>query len=71
MTDRIKGFTVVLDKDYRVDDVEPIQKAIEMIKGIVKVEPNITTSADYMNRELIKSEFINKFYKFLKEIKDW
>jgi NRPS condensation-like uncharacterized protein len=39
MTDRVKGFTVTLSHDIRIDDVEHIQKALEMVKGVVHVEP--------------------------------
>jgi hypothetical protein len=41
MTDRVKGFTVVLDKDFRIDDVEVTQNAIAMIKGVSSVQPII------------------------------
>jgi hypothetical protein len=46
MTDRIKGFTVALDRDYRDDDVEVIANAIRMIKGVVAVEPSIVGTDD-------------------------
>ncbi len=38
MTDRIAYLTVLLDKDYRDDDVQSIVQAIEMTKGVGKVE---------------------------------
>lgn len=68
MTDRVKGFTVTLDRDIRTDDVEVIAQAISMIKGVIHVEPSITTMEDHINRERIKSEFRDKFYNFAKEL---
>jgi hypothetical protein len=65
MTDRVKGFTVTLEKDIRIDDVEVIMQAIRMIRGIADVEPSISTSEDHMNRQRIKYELRDKFYKFM------
>ena len=67
MTDRVKGFTVTLDKDYRVDDVEAILNAVRMIHGVAHVEPSITTSDDWMNRQSIRIEMEKKIYKALRE----
>ncbi len=67
MTDRVKGFTVTLEKDMRIDDVETIIQAIRMIRGIVDVAPSITNSDDHMNRERIRYELRDKFYKFMNE----
>lgn len=38
MTDRIRTLTVLLDRDIRTDDVEPLVAAIEHLKGVRKVE---------------------------------
>ena len=65
MTDRVKGFTVTLDDDYRIDDVEKIMEAIRIFKGVGSVEPNITTSSDWVNRERVKNEFKGKLFKFI------
>ena len=62
MTDRVKGFTVTLEKDIRIDDVEVIMQAIRMIRGIADVEPSISTSEDYMNRQMVKHELREKFW---------
>lgn len=69
MTDRVKGFTVTLKKDIRIDDVEPIMNAIRMIQGVVHVEPSITTSEDHMNRQRVKNELLTKLFKILHEEK--
>ena len=67
MTDRVKGFTVTLEKDIRIDDFEVIMQAIRMIRGIADVEPSISTSEDHMNRQRIKYELRDKFYKFMND----
>jgi hypothetical protein len=67
MTDRVKGFTVTLEKDIRIDDVEVIMQAIRMIRGIADVEPCISTGDDYINRKMVKHELREKFMKFYNE----
>ncbi len=67
MTDRVKGFTVVLDHDFRIDDVEIIQNAIAMIKGVKLVEPIIANSEDFVVEQRTKSEIKSKLLKFMKE----
>lgn len=34
MTDRVKGFTVTLDHDVRIDEMGVILIALRMIKGV-------------------------------------
>ncbi len=65
MTDRIKGFTVVLDKDYRDDEVDQIANAIRMIVGVKAVKNHIANSNDWMNRERIRREIVTKIYEAL------
>lgn len=67
MTDRVKGFTVTLDRDIRADDVEVIAQAIRMIKCVIHVEPSIVTAEDHMNRVRIKYELRDKFLKVIEE----
>lgn len=67
MTDRVKGFTVTLEKDIRIDDVEVIMNAIRMIRGISDVSPCVSTIDDYMNRQIVKHEIREKFWKFYTE----
>lgn len=67
MTDRIKGFTVTLAEDVRIDDIEATMDAIRMIKGVVDVQPCVTDSNDHINRMQILSRVRTKFIKFLNE----
>ncbi len=52
MTDRVQNLVIVLDGDYRTDDVQGIVDAIRMIRGVADVqlgEP--VTSTDHFARE--------------------
>lgn len=54
MTDRIATLTVVLDREYRDDDVQHIVDAIQMTKGVLKVELGEVVDANhYMNKATI------------------
>jgi len=68
MTDRIKGFTVALDNDIRIDDVEFIMNAIKMIKGVNNVESLVSDSSDFIARSRYKSEVQAKIFKMLDEL---
>lgn len=56
MTDRIHSLTVVLDKDYRDDDVQAIVAAIKMVRGVLTVGLNVADHNDYMARERARAE---------------
>lgn len=52
MTDRVQNLTVILDGDYRTDDVEAIVSAIRQMRGVADVqlgEP--VSSTDHFARE--------------------
>lgn len=66
MSDRIKGFYVVLENDIKDEDFVDIENAIMMIKGVLNIKRNITNSDDWMNREQIKHEIIKKIYNIFK-----
>ena len=68
MTERLKGAWVSFDQDYRDDDAENILLAIRMIRGVAKVEPNVTNISDYDARAKIQDKFrddISTLYKNL------
>lgn len=68
MSDRVKGLTVVLDNDYRQEDIEMIKELILQIKGVKTVKESIVNSDDLINRERITIETKEKIYNFLKEL---
>jgi len=65
MTDRVKGFVVTLEKDIRIDDVEVIKQAIEMIKGVCNVDCSIASIDDSINRARVRQELSAKLWKAL------
>lgn len=66
MSDRVKGLTVVLDNDYREEDIEMIKELILQIKGIKTVKESIVNVDDLINRARITIEIKEKIYDFLK-----
>lgn len=47
MTDRFLTVTVVLEKETREDDAEPILNAIRMIKGVLSAKGNVLDLTQY------------------------
>lgn len=66
MTDRIKGLTVVLDRDIRDDDCQAIIDAVSMIRGVLRVEKHVMTGSDYMVREQVRHELEQKLLDALR-----
>ena len=67
MTDRLKGFTVTLERDIREDDVQKLLETIELHKGVFHVEPVLVTSEDHINRTRIRLELLQKILVILNE----
>lgn len=67
MTDRTNVLTVVLDKDYRVDDVQTVIKAIEMFTHVVSVTPNVANISDHVNKMRLRREITEKLLSTLTE----
>jgi len=67
MTARVKGFTVTLEKDIREDDFQRILEAVEMIKGVMHVEPSLVTGNDHINRTKIKIDVTRNIMKLVDE----
>lgn len=66
MTDKVKGFTVTLEKDIRIDDIEPLMTAINLIKGVASVKPSIAEVDDTINQSRVKHELREKMFEFIK-----
>jgi copper chaperone CopZ len=65
MTDRTRILTVVLDHDYREDDVRAIIDAIKMVKGVAAVDMDVADPEQYMAIETAKRELQTKIYEVL------
>lgn len=60
MTDRVNALTVVLDKDYRDDDIEALADAIRQFKGVIDVSLNISNPTDHVAQSRARTELISK-----------
>jgi len=65
MTDRIHSLNVVLDMDYRSDDVEKIVNAIKMIKGVLSVSMCVADFNSHMAEERAKRELGEKLWEII------
>lgn len=60
MTDRIKGFTVTLDKDVGEDNADKIRQAILSLKYVAAVNSSVVDSNDLINRQRVRMELGKK-----------
>lgn len=65
MSDRIKGLTVVFEKDYREDDIERLLQAICLFRGVLLVQVIKTDPADFIERSRVRNELTEKLWKVL------
>lgn len=67
MTDRVKGFTVMLAEDMRVDDAESLKQAIFNFRGVIAVEPIVAQGGEAIERERARLEILKTLIKMVKE----
>ncbi len=65
MTDRFYALTVILEKDIRDDDAEPMINAIKMIKGVQDVQPHIADPSVWMAQERARRDLGEKLWHVL------
>lgn len=68
MSDRGKGLIVVLDRDYREEDIEPIKELIMQIKGVEAVKDSKVNRDDPINRMRIIGEIKSRIYDALTDL---
>ena len=68
MTDRVKGCTVVFEKDIREDDVEPVLIAIRMLRGVLAVEGVLAKPGDWFAEQRAIRRFREQLAKLDKEL---
>lgn len=68
MTDRLKGVYVAFDRDIRDDDAESIIKAIEMVRGVAGVTPNISTAGEFDARCKVREEIREDLLAMMKKL---
>jgi len=65
MTDRYNALTVVLDRDIRSDDCEPLIAAIQQLRGVLSVTPNVSDFDDHVAFERARLELRTKLLQAL------
>lgn len=69
MTDRHSGYVVVLDKDVREDDAQPIIAAIKQIRGVADVVPNVTNTGELIMSVRRDGHWIDGLVKAIETIR--
>jgi len=67
MTDRVHSLTVVLEKDIRVDDVEPLIQAIAQMRGVLTVSGIVSNADSWMAERRARSMLTRKLFDVLRE----
>ena len=67
MTDRIKGFTVVLENSIREYDFEKIKNLFHMIKGVDSIEEYLEDAGDFIAEQRAKNNIRAKILDTLFE----
>lgn len=68
MTDRHRGYIVVLASDIREDDAQPTLDAIKQIRGVIGVEPMVASPMDFVADMRAKNDVKQKFIDFWKSL---
>jgi len=66
MTDRANGLFVALEQDIRTDDIEALEGAITMLRGVLSVSRNITDFNSHIASERARRELSEKLWEVLK-----
>jgi predicted secreted Zn-dependent protease len=67
MSERTKGFVVLLDHDYRPEEAVRIQTSLEMVRGVLSVTPSISVSDDFWARKRVRMELHARLLELLQE----
>jgi hypothetical protein len=67
MSDRYNCLTVVLEKDLKDEDAEPLIEAIKQFRGVLSVTPNVSDFPAHMAEERARNELREKLWRVLNE----
>ena len=68
MTDRHKGYIVVLEENIREDDAAAsVLLALRAIRGVMDVRPVVSEAGDAITRGRFQNEIRGKLYEFMRE----
>lgn len=66
VTDRFHSLTVVLDRNIRSDDAEPLINAIRLLTGVQSVAANVADPSHYVAETRVRFELREKLFELLK-----
>lgn len=66
MTERFDSLTVVLKRDIRDDDAEPILQAIRMIRGVLSVSGNVASPSAFVAEARVRQSITSRVLEALK-----
>ena len=64
---RVKGFTVTLERDIKEEEFQRVLEAVEMIHGVLHVEPVLATGQDHITRMRLKNDITRNILKLIDE----
>jgi hypothetical protein len=67
VSDRIHSLTVVLERDIRDDDLQPVIDAIGMVRGVLRVKKLVADPTSYMAISRARMALIEKLNEALRE----
>jgi hypothetical protein len=67
MSDRYNSLTVLLEKDLKDEDAEPLISAIKQLRGVLDVTPTVSNMIGILAEERARRELIDKLWSVLKE----
>lgn len=65
MSNRIKGFTVILADNIREEDFDSIRNAVMCLKGVQDVTPHIVVPDDYIAASQATTKIVKKIFDFV------
>jgi hypothetical protein len=68
MSDSIKGFYVVLEKDIGEEQFEALKTAVLMIRGVLAVNESVSDSSDWMARRQVGHEMEMAIYETMRKL---
>lgn len=66
MTDRLNALTVVLDRDIRDDDAQPLIDAILQLRGVLSVEGNVSNTGSHIAQSRAEQAIRERLWEALK-----
>ena len=67
MSDRYNYLTVVLERDLKDEEAEPLIAAIKQLRGVLSVAPNVTDATALLAEERVRSELRKKLWQIMRE----